>query len=267
MAGHAILLTISFRNGSISARVLGPESRPWLTLCHGMGLDADNMLKLAEALSDEWRILLWDMPGHGASSIASDYSMSMFVDALETVIEAAGATQPVLLGFSFGGIIAQYALAKQPAAYKALIAYGCFAPFHQPPPVPRVMISAALLPYRLRSWARIKHEFADLCAESEAGRADVTRALEHTSKPVFIAMTRALLESFETQPSQRFDCPLLVIRGSHDSNHALLEKSAAGLIAAHPDAGEVVIENAGHCAHNDRPDAVAAAIRKFLQAI
>jgi pimeloyl-ACP methyl ester carboxylesterase len=232
-----------------------------------MGLDADNMLVLAAALSDEWRVLLWDMPGHGASSIATDYSMSMFVDALETVIKAAGATQPVLLGFSFGGIIAQYALAKQPATYKALIAYGCFAPFHQPPPIPRAMISAALLPYRIRSWARMKYDFADLCAESEAGRADVTRALERTSKPVFIAMTRTLLESFEAQPSLRFDCPLLVVRGSHDSNRALLEKSAAGLIAAHPDAGEVVVENAGHCAHNDRTDEVAAVLREFLLAV
>lgn len=264
MARHAILLTVAFRGGTIHSRVIGPEGRPWLVFCHGMGLDSDNMLALAEALAPDWRILLWDMPGHGASSLPEDYRISLFVEALEVAIDAAGATQPVLLGFSFGGIVAQYALAARPAAYRGLAAYGCFAPFHQSPPVPRAMIGAALLPYRLRSWRRIKGEFARRCAASNVGQAEVARALDRCSKPVFVAMAKALLESFAPQPALRFGCPLLILRGANDSNGALLEDAASGLIAAHPATCETIIADAGHCAHNDRPAEVAAALSQFL---
>lgn len=244
--------------------VIGAAAAPWLVVSHGMGLDALNMRPLAERLSQDWRVLLWDMPGHGDSAPLARVGMESYADALEAVIASAGAEAPVLLGFSFGGMVSQYLAAREPRRHRALIAYGCFAPFHQPAPYGKLEIAAALTAYRLQSWARIREHFSQACALTQRGRAEIDRATARCSKPVFTAMARALLSSFKPR-AMRFNGYMLILRGADDSNRALLETAAAGLKAAHPHAKEVIIANAGHCAHDDRFEETAAAIEAFLK--
>ncbi len=264
MAGHAILLTVPFRDASLVCRTVGSANAPWLVMCHGMGLDSRNLLPLAERLAPEWRVLLWDMPGHGQSPPIKHYSMDTFADALIAILDALDVQKAVLFGFSFGGTAAQYAVRREPDRFRALIAYGCYAPFHQQPPIKRSQVGGVLALYRLLSWKRIQADFAQACAVTKTGQTEVARALARSSKAVFVGMVHALLESFKPEAHVTFDVPMLLIRGEQDVNAGQLAKAAAGLRAAHPCAQEVVIPNAGHCAHNDAFNAVADAVSSFL---
>lgn len=264
MAGHAILLTVPFREGSLACRTLGGTDAPWLVMCHGMGLDSRNLLPLAEHFAAQWRVLLWDMPGHGDSLPIKDYSMDSFAVALAAVLDAFDVRDAIVMGFSFGGTLAQYAVRRDPERFRALIAYGCYAPFHQPPPIARPLVGGVLALYRVQSWKRIQADFARACAVTSAGQAEAARAVARSSKPVFVGMVRALLESFRPEPGIAFTIPLLLIRGAQDSNAVQLSKAADGLRAAHPQAQEVVVPQAGHCAHDDNFAAVAKALSRFL---
>lgn len=267
MAGHADLLRVPFRDGFIACQVLGSAEAPWLVMCHGMGLDRQNMLPLAERFSADWRVLLWDMPGHGDSPQIPDTRIELFAEALAAVVDACEVRDAVLVGFSFGGTVAQYAVRNEPGQYRALIAYGCYAPFHQPAPVSRTLLGGVLAAYRLQSWARIKRDFAQACAISDAGQAETLRAVSRSSKAVFVGMVRALLESFRPEPNLDFALPLLLVRGAEDSNSVHLGIAAARVRAACPHALEVVVPQAGHCAHDDAFDAVAAALSGFLRSL
>lgn len=265
MAGHANLLRVPFHDGFLACQVLGPAEAPWLVLCHGLGLDSQNMLPLAERFSADWRVLLWDMPGHGDSPQILNTRIETFAEALATVVDACEVRDAVLMGFSFGGTVAQYAVRNEPGQYRALIAYGCYAPFHQPAPVSRTLIGGVIAAYRLQSWARIKRNFAQACAISDEGQAETMRAVSRSSKAVFVGMIRSLLESFRPEPDLDFALPLLLIRGEEDRNSVHLGKAAARLRAACPHAQEVVVPQAGHCAHDDAFDAVADALSSFLR--
>lgn len=267
MAGHAILLRAPFAGGEIAYEVIGPEGAPWLVLCHGMGLDRANMLPLARHLAGPCRVLVWDMPGHGESAAQAFDHMDQFADACEAVMAAAGVEWPALVGFSFGGVLAQYLVARDPGRYRALVAYGCYAPFHQAPVAPPLIITAILARYRLQRWPRICADFAKNCAITPQGQAEVLRAASATTKPVFLAMVRALLTSFVPRPDVRFGVPLFLLRGARDSNGPALQQGALGLRASHPRATERIVPDAGHCAHDDQPAATAQAIGDFLRKV
>jgi pimeloyl-ACP methyl ester carboxylesterase len=252
--------------GAVRYRVLGEADRPWLVVCHGMALSHRDLLATAEALSDRWQVLLWDMPGHGDSRPApADWSVPAMTAALERVMDAAAAGEAVLLGFSFGGVVAQYFARSHPERVRALIAHGCFAPFHQKPPLPRPFVGPLVsLLYCGRSWERLKCDFLAACAITEAGRAAIANAPDAVGKAGFLALTKALLLANAPDPAFRLSAPLLAIRGAADRYGPTLDAGFAALAAGASSAETVVVPDAGHCAHLDAPAPFLAAVRRFL---
>lgn len=251
----------------MSWRTLGPAQAPWLVLCHGMGLDAANMQGLAEALANRRRVLLWDMPGHGGTPAAKDCSARAMAAHGLRVMDQAGVDRADFVGFSFGGVVAQIVAAQAPARVRSLVAYGCFAPFHQSPPLGPVQRVALLAAWRLLPWPSLRRQFAKACAATPHGQADVSRALEGTSKATLHAMSAALFDCFEPGAQVRFPMPLMLLRGALDTNAAALDSAWEGLMLHHSPRATHVIPAAGHCAHNDAPDATASAIAAFLDDI
>ena len=62
----------------------------------------------------------------------------------------------------------------------------------------------------------------------------------------------------------RYAGPMLIVSGSADSNRAMLDTAAAGLLVAHPQARQATVAAAGHCAHLDAPQAFTAVLDGFL---
>jgi pimeloyl-ACP methyl ester carboxylesterase len=60
-------------------------------------------------LSGRYRIIVWDLPGHGLSDQAADndYSVQRFANDLRAVLDYAGPKPAVLLGHSLGGMTVQ----------------------------------------------------------------------------------------------------------------------------------------------------------------
>lgn len=63
-----------------------------------------------KALSDAgYRVVAWDAPGYGVSSLPADFSVQTAAEACARLIDAQGGDRNVLLGHSMGGMIAQRA--------------------------------------------------------------------------------------------------------------------------------------------------------------
>lgn len=229
-----------------------------------MALDSTSFERLAAQLASRWRVLLWDMPGHGRSGpLPVPFDMQVCVDALDAVLGAHDIDTAVLLGFSFGGVVSQLLAHRAPERVGGLIAYGCLSPLLTGPQPFWVQWMGEWLMMR-GDWESVRLRFAKVCSE----RPDVQRSVFDTAGVLgpagFRQMTRALLRAGTHAPDFRVNGPVLWIQGERDSNAAYLRLAEAGLRRNHPTMTSVILPGAGHCAHQELPDAFDRAVIGFL---
>lgn len=79
---------------------------PTLVLVHGWAMSSAVFAEALQDLSDEYRVLAPDLPGHGHSTPAGDYSLDALASDLLAWIDALELSDIRLLGWSLGGQIA-----------------------------------------------------------------------------------------------------------------------------------------------------------------
>ena len=77
------------------------------TICflHGMNGESGTWINQFKALSARYRVVAWDAPGYGKSSVCSGTIADLAAIALE-FLDAIGAQKPLVVGHSMGGVIA-----------------------------------------------------------------------------------------------------------------------------------------------------------------
>jgi pimeloyl-ACP methyl ester carboxylesterase len=84
----------------------GPEGAPVVALIHGLGLDHTTWRDYVPVLSESYRVLSYDLFGHGASSAAPRMpSLSVFAEQLNSLFDELSVGSAALVGFSLGGMI------------------------------------------------------------------------------------------------------------------------------------------------------------------
>jgi (E)-2-((N-methylformamido)methylene)succinate hydrolase len=84
-----------------------------LIFIHGVGLDHTMWNQQINSLSDSFRVIVYDMLGHGGSEHPpGPYSITQYVEQLSGLMKFLKIEQTHLVGFSMGGMVAQaFALA------------------------------------------------------------------------------------------------------------------------------------------------------------
>jgi pimeloyl-[acyl-carrier protein] methyl ester esterase len=93
---------------------------PPLVLLHGLGLNAGFFTPVLAPLARRMRVHAVDLPGHGASAPIDPYTLDTVVDALDAALAPLGEPLTVL-GWSFGGTVAQRYAARHPARIARLV--------------------------------------------------------------------------------------------------------------------------------------------------
>ncbi len=85
----------------------GPADAPPLILTHGWGMNSTEWHYLKRRLTDQFRVIVWDLPGLGLSTqpTNNDYSLENLARDLEAVLALTGGRPAILLGHSIGGMI------------------------------------------------------------------------------------------------------------------------------------------------------------------
>ncbi|RUU72061.1 alpha/beta fold hydrolase [Mesorhizobium sp. M2C.T.Ca.TU.009.01.2.1] len=99
---------VATRHGRIAVADTGGD-KPALLLIHGNSSAKEVFANQFKALRDRYRVISFDLPGHGVSDNADpekDYSVEAFADVAEDVLKALGAANPFVFGWSLGGYIA-----------------------------------------------------------------------------------------------------------------------------------------------------------------
>ncbi|NKB27952.1 MAG: alpha/beta fold hydrolase [Rhodobacteraceae bacterium] len=84
----------------------GPEGAPLVALIHGLGLCRDVWAGLLPEFAAHYRVLNYDLYGHGASApVPGDASLTVYSDQLAGLLDHVGADRAAVVGFSIGGMI------------------------------------------------------------------------------------------------------------------------------------------------------------------
>lgn len=255
-------------------------SGPTLVLLHGWGLNVRVWDGLAAALSDRFRIIAVDLPGHGRSAWlperASLAEQAAQVD--ETV--APLATEYSLLGWSLGGQIALQLAAAAPrriasaaAGLSRLVLIATTPRFSAAPdwphgtPAERLAAQAAGL---RTDYRRTVSDFLELQVR---GSADAAAALAHLRAVLFahgspegvpaLAQDLELLRDTDLRPLLAgIAVPALVIAGQYD--RVILPAASHALAAGLPNARYVEIRRAAHAPFLSHLPEVSALVSDFL---
>ena len=100
----------------------GPQGAPVVAMIHGLGLTRGaTYRKMIPALADRYRVLSYDLCGHGESAIPSEEpSLTVLSEQLIALMDELGIDQAALVGFSLGGMINRRVAMDHPGRVSAL---------------------------------------------------------------------------------------------------------------------------------------------------
>lgn len=109
------------------------EGDPTVVLLHGaFGAKEYWRAQIGALRGTGYRVLAWDALGYGLSPLPQPYSVEIVAAALGRLVAGAGGSRNVLLGHSFGGMIAQRAYDLFPDRVSGLIMSATSAAFGRP---------------------------------------------------------------------------------------------------------------------------------------
>ena len=107
--------------GDIAYLQAGPADAPAVVFLHGIGGAARGFLPQLDGLRDAYRVIAWDMPGHGASTPLEPVTLDALTAGLAGFLQALGLDRPVLAGHSLGGMLVLRLLSVRPDIARAAI--------------------------------------------------------------------------------------------------------------------------------------------------
>jgi proline iminopeptidase len=114
-------------DGSLHYKTFG-KGYPILIINGGPGMNCDGFSSLAKLLSDKYMAILYDQRGTGKSNLlkvdSSTVTMDLMAQDIESLRQHLKIKEWIVLGHSFGGIMAQYYASKYPESIKTMILSG-----------------------------------------------------------------------------------------------------------------------------------------------
>jgi pimeloyl-ACP methyl ester carboxylesterase len=240
---------------------MGRPDAPAIVFVHGTRLNRAVWTPQLDALSDEFRTIAVDLPGHGARA-GQPFGLDAATDVLAaTIRDQAAGRRAVIVGLSLGGYVAMALGASQPALVRGLVIAGASA---EP-------VGVGSLPFRALAGAMERFDGPRLDRlNTWFFRARYPPAI---AEPIVAGgfWSRGGAEALRTLVDQRFaprlaayPGPTLILNGELDLFFRL---SARTFAAAAHDARRVRLAGALHLANLDRPAAFSQAVRGFARSL
>jgi pimeloyl-ACP methyl ester carboxylesterase len=177
----------------------------------------------------------------------------------------------VLVGDSFGAVVAIGLAVRRPAGLRALVLSGGFAANPVDDPITKAKVaSARFLPGPLYRQLVLRFHAASLASPHDAhGQVVWTKAdsrrlfVDNTPHRSYVARAKAAFSADYRARLHRIDVPTLILTPSHDQ---LIGEDAARIMhEGIPDATEAVVTDTGHMFRFSHPHTYARVVRDFLQ--
>jgi pimeloyl-ACP methyl ester carboxylesterase len=243
----------------------GPADAPVLILLHGTRRTRGMWHHQVRDLSDEFRVVAVDLPGHGALADVP-FRLADATALVATVIEATGRNRAIVIGQSLGAYIGMDLAATRPDRVAGLVLANASAePRAIARRAPRTVGSYLLVAASERFRGRGGGANGDGPDEGRSGGAGNAGAPDPPATNGWLfkggtrAMVAALREAFIPRLAA-YPGPTLLINGEDD---VLFRRGEQAFLAAAAHGRLEVIPGCGHLVNEDQPAAFNAAVRRF----
>ncbi|KRA25475.1 alpha/beta hydrolase [Microbacterium sp. Root61] len=239
----------------------GAADAPLVVLGSSLGTSSILWEDVAPALAADYRVLAWDLPGHGASPAASD-SFSV-ADLADAVADTVG--EPFLYaGVSLGGAVGLTLALRHPSLVRraAIVASGAQlgepSGWHERAAQIRAQSTSSVIVGSAQRW---------FAPDSIAQRPELSGRLLHALQDAddeSYALCCEALAAYDVRPSLgEIRMPVLAVWGQFD---AVAPEAKSVEIASGVASGSIVeIADAAHLPPAEQPVATAAALLDFFQ--
>lgn len=247
-----------------------------IIMLHGATADHQVWAEQLQPLTEDYRLLLYDLRGHGKTggSTHDRYTVDMYVDDLAAFIHALDLNRPVVLGHSMGGMVG-YAFADEYSeSLSALITVGAMTPERFSTKERVFMGTMTRVVYPLMGNERIQTafmwSFKKLFGDDAMVEMDELQELRDAhacDDPDLSASERAKImaavrDYFGSSWSwQITETPSLLLYGE---NEPFVESHANYLKTQLAECQTAEIPDASHNAHAEAPEFIHTQIREFL---
>lgn len=252
--------------GDIYYEIFGPKGKPAVVLSHGVGMDYRTFDRQVSALKEHYQVIVWDMPGHGRSTLVENNVRFSLVaaDCLVGILDETGTESAILAGVSLGSFVIQQVLNKYPLRVAATVHIGGVSLYPKyssllKPIFPIIVGLCKLMPEKT---------FYSTFARHRANTSETQQYLEetitNTGTELVLKITKDmgydLTEGIPDPPKR----PILITFGEKD---IYTRRMSAKWHKKTPGSHCSVIPNANHVANQDNPEYFNKALMSFLQSL
>jgi 3-oxoadipate enol-lactonase len=247
----------------------GKTPRRTMVLSHALGCDLTMWDQLANALSEDSRVIVYDHRGHGSSDAPDGpYSMADLADDAARLLRELDTGPVTWIGLSMGGMVGQELALRHPSLVAALVLANTTSSY---PAAAQAMWEQRIATVRDGGLAAIadavmgRYFHQGFRAERVATVDRFRRRLLTTGPEGYVACCAAVAGVNTTARLPGINVPALVIAGELDAGTppAMAEELAKQL----PRAQLRVIPEASHISAVEQPAAFAALVQEFLASV
>ena len=230
---------------------------PALLLTHGYSATSQMWSGQIEALAKAYKLILWDMRGHGQSDYPADpaaYSEAATVADMAALLDAVGAERAIVGGLSLGGYMSLAFHLAHPDRVRALLIIDTGPGYRN---------DEAREGWNRNALKTAQRYETEGLGRLAAGSVEM-RTSRHRSADGLALAARGMLTQKDARVISSLPTiavPSVVVVGADDTPFLAASDYMAAKI---PGARKVVIPAAGHAANIDQPAAFNTAILSFL---
>lgn len=245
------------------------------TLLFLPGLTADHRLfdKQIEYFESRCNVFVWDAPGHASSwPFTFDFSLMDKAKWLNEIIDQENIENPMIVGQSMGGYVAQAYAELYPDKLKGFVAIDSAPLQRQYVTAIEIWMLKRMEPvYRHYPWKALLKSGTKGVAVTEYGRKlmyDMMKVYDGDQER-YARLSghgfRILAEAMEADRAYEIKCPALLICGEEDHAGSCIKYNKAW----HKNTGIPLqwIQNAGHNSNTDQPQCINDLISQIIEQI
>jgi len=258
-------------DGQTLAYLERPGSGETIVLIHGFGANKDNWIRFVRYLPPEYRVIAFDMSGHGDSSKLNDktYSIDFMTSSFAQAANALGLSKFHIAGSSMGGKIALLYTAQNPqrVVSMCLLDTGGLSAVSPQPSDLQLAVAKGQSPLTPTS----KKEFSELMKYAFYKEPFIPWPITSVMAEKAVeasAFNQKIWRDINAHPTDivpllpGLQLPVLVIWG--DKDRILHVSTTEVLKRSLPDAETIIMKDCGHVPMLERPQETAEYYAAFL---
>ncbi len=240
-----------------------------IVLLHGLGSGGQDWLLQFPVLSEKFRVIAPDLPGHGRSEKPrSRVRVPDLANDVVSLLNTLEVSRAHLVGLSLGGCVAQQMALDCPARVRSLTLVNTFARFDLGEPgnaLPLLVRMGVLGLLGLPAQARFVAARMFPKPEQAPLRKLAAERIAANDPATYRRMLAAIQLFDVTRRLGEITCPALVIAGDRDSTVSLRAKRL--LASRIPGARFELIADSGHATPVDQPEAFNQIVMDFVESV